>query len=257
MPLTLRSFAAHLAWLTFAFAPDAPMAADSTAFSATTVAGRRALVLTPESAARDAALPLLVLLHWSESTPEEIARLVDWPALPVRILIPQGAHPRPHGWSWFAEGYAEMGAEAARAETLRAVDEIAAWLEAARRELPTAGAPMVAGVSYGGDLAFLLAVLRPTSVGAAFPVAARFLPEWLPAARGCGEACPAVFALHGDADTVVPIAPTREAVDELARRGWPVELRGYPGVGHGFTRAMRDDLGRAVARRLNGDGARP
>lgn len=214
------------------------------------IAGRRALLLAPDGSSRHAAMPLVVVLHWSGSTPEEIAQLADWPGLPVRTLFPQGAHPRPTGWSWLPSGYGEMEEEAARRETFRAVDELAAWLEAARRELPTVGAPIVAGVSYGGDLAFLLAVHRPESVSAAYPIAARFLPEWLPPTATCGEACPPILALHGEADITVPIGPTRDAVHELARRGHPVELRAYPGTEHDFSAAMRADLERAIAARV-------
>jgi phospholipase/carboxylesterase len=230
-------------------------AADPVARSEVTLAGRRALLAAPEGAARDARLPLLVVLHWSGSTPEEVAELADWPALPVRMLFPQGAHPRPTGWSWFPREYGEMDAEAARAETFRAVDELAAWLDAARRELPTAGAPMVAGVSYGGDLAWLLAVHRPASVSSAFPVAARFLPEWLPGRRNFEGRGPWIVAFHGEDDATVPLAPTREGVARLRTLGYSAELRAYPGVGHDFAAAMRADLGRLLAGRILGDAA--
>lgn len=250
MPTPPRRLVAALVLSTALLAPPAVCRANPIVVSETTIGGRRALLVGPDGAHRDARLPLVVLLHWSGSTPEEIARLADWPALPMRLLFPQGAHARPSGWSWFPAGYAAMDEATARVETFRAVDELAEWLEAARRELPTEGAPIVAGVSYGGDLAFLLAVRRPESIAAAFPVAARFLPGWLPEARPCRDDCPPIVALHGEADATVPIVPTRNAVAELARRGWPVELRGYAGVGHDFSAAMRADLERTIAARL-------
>lgn len=231
------------------------LAADPIVESEITIAGRRALLVAPDGSSRHAAMPLVVVLHWSGSTPEEIAKLVDFSALPVRTLFPQGAHPRPTGWSWLPAGYAEMEKEAARAETFRAVDELAAWLDAARRELPTTGAPIVAGVSYGGDLAFLLAVHRPESVSSAFPIAARFLPEWLPERRTFEGRGPWIVALHGEDDETVPIAPTRDAVAKLRALGYGAELRAYPGVAHDFAAAMRADLGRALAGRILGDAA--
>jgi len=249
MPTPLRrTLPLGLFAATLALSPA--LAAPSRALSEITIAGRRALFATPEGVGRETPLPLLVVLHWSGSTPEEIAALADWPALPVRTLFPQGAHPRPTGWSWFPRSYAELAGEAAWRETLRAVDELATWLDAARRELPATGPPLVAGVSYGGDLALLLALHRPESVSAAYPIGARFLPEWRPATQRCGAACPPIVALHGEADATVPIGPTREGILELARRGYPAELRSYPGAGHEFSAAMRADLERAIARQI-------
>jgi phospholipase/carboxylesterase len=254
MPSLLRRRTRILGLTAILLLPPA-VGADPIVQSEVTIAGRRALLVGPEGSSRDAAMPLVVVLHWSGSSPEEIARLADWPALPVRFLFPQGGYPRPTGWSWFPQGYAEMTPEMARAETFRAVDELAAFLDAARRELPTAGAPIVAGVSYGGDLAFLLAVHRPRSVSSAFPVAARFLPEWLPERRTFADRGPWIVALHGEANATVPIAPTRDAVAELRALGYDAELRAYPGVGHDFAAAMRADLGRALAGRIVGDAA--
>ena len=50
------------------------------------------------------------------------------------------------------------------------------------------------------------------------------------------------MALHGDDDKAVAYAPTREAVDNLAKLGWKAELRTYPGVGHAIPPPMRDDI---------------
>jgi phospholipase/carboxylesterase len=255
MPTARRRRLRLLAPIAAVLALPPALRADSLPLSEIVIAGRRALLAAPHDTAPGRRLPLLVVLHWSGSTPEEIAALADWPELPVRTLFPQGGHPRPAGWSWFPQGYAEMAPEVARAETFRAVDELAAFLDAARRELPTAGAPIVAGVSYGGDLAFLLAVHRPESVSSAFPVAARFLPAWLPERRTFTGRGPWIVALHGEDDETVPIAPTRDAVEKLRALGYDAELRAYPGVGHDFAAAMRADFGRALAGRVLGDAA--
>lgn len=254
MPTLLRPRTSILG-LSAVFALTPALAADPIVRSEVTIAGRRALLVAPDGSSRHAAMPLVVLLHPSGSTPEEIAELVDWPELPVRMLFPQGGHPRPTGWSWFPKAYAGMEAAAARVETFRAVDELAAFLDAARRQLPTVGAPVVAGVSYGGDLALLLAVHRPRSVSSAFAVASRFLPEWLPERRTFEGWGPWIVALHGEDDETVPIAPTRDAVAKLRALGYEAELRAFPGVAHDFAAAMRADLRRMLAGRILGDAA--
>jgi len=217
--------------------------------------GHRALVVVTHGAPKEARLPMIVALHWSGAWPEEMVE--DFADLPVdaRVVFPQAHYPRRNGWSWFPAGYYDAEPEVARAETLRAVDELAEWIELARRELPTDGRPIATGISYGGDLAYLLAVRHPDSVRAAFPIAARFLPEWIPAPRPCTERCPWVVAFHGEDDWVVGLAAARAAAARLRAEGYPVTLQSYPGAGHEFAAAMRRDFERELELRLGGASA--
>jgi carboxymethylenebutenolidase len=62
---------------------------------------------------------------------------------------------------------------------------------------------------------------------------------------------PPLLALHGDADTIIPIAEGRALVDRAKALGGPAELVVYPGVGHGFDfdesyDMARDARGRAI-----------
>jgi phospholipase/carboxylesterase len=236
-------------------AAPAACSGDEVAVEERIFAGHRTLVAVTGGAPAEARLPMIVALHWSASRPDDIVG--DFTGIPVaaRVLLPQANYPRRDGWSWFPGEYLESEPEAARAETFRAVDEIADWIEVARREYPTDGRPIVTGISYGGDLAYLVAVRRPKSVSAAFPVAARFQPDWIPAPRPCTDPCPWIVAFHGDDDWIVGAAEAREAAARLRTAGYPVELRSYPGAGHDFSAAMRRDFEREIELRLGGKSA--
>jgi phospholipase/carboxylesterase len=98
------------------------------------------------------------------------------------------------------------------------------------------------GVSYGGDLALLLALRHPSLVGAAFPVAARAFPQWLAAAVPCAPGCPPIRALHGDADATVPPGAMAAAIPRLRAAGHDATLQTYPGIAHDFAPAMEADF---------------
>src|SRR5690606_22486193 len=106
------------------------------------------------------------------------------------------------------------------------------------------------GVSYGGDLALLLALRHPGEVAAAFPVAARVLPEWIAGAGGCAPQCPPIHAMHGEADATVAVAPTAAGIERLAAMGLDAGIATYPGVGHDFDASMERDFARALERLL-------
>lgn len=58
--------------------------------------------------------------------------------------------------------------------------------------------------------------------------------------------CP-VLILHGEADSVIPVAEAYRLKELLEERSLPYEIKIYPGVGHGFTGEIWED---AVARAL-------
>lgn len=97
-------------------------------------------------------------------------------------------------------------------------------------------------MSCGADVAFLLALRHPAQLAAAFPVAARFLPAWMPRENTCAPRCPLIHAMHGDRDTTVPMEPTRRAARQLAGMGYRVEFQAYPGVAHDFSAAETRDF---------------
>jgi phospholipase/carboxylesterase len=79
-------------------------------------------------------------------------------------------------------------------------------------------------------------------VRAAFPVGGALpAPLWPPAATP-GRVTPRLVALHGEDDELVPLAPTRRAVDALAQRGFDAKLETFPGVAHSVPPQVRARL---------------
>lgn len=204
--------------------------------------GFRYLVFETDGADAEATLPMIVGLHYSSAKPETMLEYFDGIDFPARIVLPQGGYPRRDGYSWFPADYAELGQAEQDAAAFATEKKIAAFVDAARKRYPTRGKPVAMGISYGGDVSFLLAVRHPESVGASFPIAARFLPAWMPAANTCKPACPPIRAMHGDADTTVPMGPTQASVAKLKKLGYDVELTPYAGVPHDFDARMERDF---------------
>jgi N-acetylmuramoyl-L-alanine amidase len=217
-------------------ADAAPQAAAPRALEA---AGFRYLVFETGAAAPDTTLPMIVGLHYSGATPAAMVDYFDRFDAPVRVVLPQGPQPRPAGFSWFAAG---SGVTEQAMAALALADGLAAFVRDAEAAHPTRGKPLAMGVSYGGDLALLLALRHPSLVAAAFPVAARAFPQWLSAAVPCAPECPAVRALHGDADATVPPDAMEAAIPRLKAAGYDATIRTYPGVAHDFDAAMEADF---------------
>ena len=208
-------------------------------------AGFRYLVLESAGAKPDAELPMIIGLHYSGAAPESMLEYFDRLAIAARIVLPQGPIPRRSGWTWFSD--ARASDRAGKHGTPDAmVERLAGFAAAVQQAHPTRGKPLLMGVSYGGDLSLLLALRRPDAFAAAFPVAARWLPEWMPPANACAPSCPPIRALHGAADTVVPMAPTAAAVRRLEAMGFDATLTPYPGVAHDFDAKMQRDFARQI-----------
>ena len=213
------------------------------------IGGYRYLTFVTGKAKPGERLPMIVGLHYSGARPETIVGDFAGIDFPARVILPQGRYPRRADYSWFPSDYREMEAAAQKRMTFDILNEMSAFIDSASKKYPTRGKPVVVGMSYGGDLSFLLAIHHPDHVLAAFPVAARFLPEWMPSDSGCKIDCPLVFVMHGDQDQTVPMEPTHNAAELLAGMGLRVEFHEYPGVGHDFSDRMKLDFA-AAARRV-------
>ncbi|MGI9471208.1 MAG: dienelactone hydrolase family protein [Rubripirellula sp.] len=99
----------------------------------------------------------------------------------------------------------------------------------------------VTGLSMGGQGTWFAAVAPPKRFAAMLEVCGGGDPSW--ANRYTGTP---VWALHGQADSVVPVSRGREMIIALTEAGHTPELRyvEYPGVGHNsWTRTYaRDDV---------------
>ena len=83
------------------------------------------------------------------------------------------------------------------------------------------------GVSLGGAGAWMLAGAYPERFAAVAPVAARIVPLPLERLKDV-----AIWALHGEADNVVPVSEAQRTVDALHAIGARVKLTLVPGAGH-------------------------
>jgi phospholipase/carboxylesterase len=194
-------------------------------------------------AAADAPLPLLVLIHGRGDRPQRGWLPLELP-VPVRVIMPQAPLPFGDGFSWSAarasEAEGPSGAALARDLEARA-DAIMATLAVVQRQRPTRGLPLVAGFSQGGMLSYALAVRHPNAFALAIPIAGLLPRSLFPAKRPAG-ALPKLRALHGTADTIVPIAPARAAIEQLVRVGYDAQLIEQQGIEHTISGPMLAQL---------------
>lgn len=230
--------------------PDCAIATDAALLPpnprAETTIGMRFLVFETGGAKPGDTLPMVVGLHYASAEPQAMVEYFDTLDIPARVLLPRAPYVRGEGRAWFPLESGIMGQAAQDAVAFDMAGKMAEFIAAAGERYPTRGKAVVTGVSQGADIGLLLALRYPHLVAASFPVAARWVPTWEPAAPACAPHCPPIRAMHGERDQVVPIGPTREAMAHLAQRGYDAGLTGYPGVGHAFDAEMEREFRRQV-----------
>jgi len=193
--------------------------------------------LVKGGAAPTDALPLIVALHGLGDDAQNFSAVFDGLEARARVVVLQAPTRHGAGWSWFATRREAGGVTAPTAGLVAAAELVAAEVRAIVAARPTAGKPVVTGFSQGGMLSFTLALRHGELFARAVPVAG-WLPEPLWPAVAPPGAAP-IVALHGDADDVLPVAPTRAGVAHLRGLGLEVELRGFHGVRHSISREER------------------
>lgn len=178
----------------------------------------------------DAALPLVVALHGLGDRPQPLdGPFFDTPD-PVRVVQPRAPTPMGEGYTWLPVRVSEGRVGLLSRSAAAAAERLAAFVDSVRAQRPSRGRTVVTGFSQGGILAFVLATQHPDVVGESIPLAG-----WLPPGLWPSElpsSPPPIRTMHGVADRVVPLGPTRRAVSHLGRLGFHVELVEIPGVGH-------------------------
>ena len=183
----------------------------------------------------DAPAALLVALHYSSGTPAMWDELVAGGGAPLRVAFPQGplAHRRT-GYTWFAPEHERKDDAGKLADVERMTELVARTIRDTRAAHPEIRRVAVTGFSYGGDIAWLLAIRHPELVDLAIPMGSRLLGE----PRGASAY---VHVLHGEADQIIDAKAIAARVASLAQRGVPITLTTYPGLGHDISPALVAD----------------
>lgn len=184
-------------------------------------------------------LPLVIAIHGLGDTPENFSRWLLSLPLKVRLIVPQAPTTHGRGFSWFA--YRPQRSEGELADGMaRGRDRVIALVDQLEQKYPGLPKPAVLGFSQGGMLSFALAARYPDRFSLVLPLSGT-LPQALdpPSVAVAGQR-PTIHAFHGEADGVVPIGPTAQAVDRLKALGYRAKLERYPGVAHQIPDAMRE-----------------
>lgn len=182
----------------------------------------------------DATSPFVVWIHGRGGRPDRFADFWrDFPAR-VEVALPRGFTPTGTGWAWF-EWAAGMSDDALACVVAAAEEKL--W--PAIREAAHGRQIIVGGFSQGAVLVYVMAARHPDEIRAAFPVSGSAPRKLLP--HDHARAAP-VFAMHGTDDRVIGVGDARATVLAFTADGATAELREFPGVGHSFTDAMREEL---------------
>lgn len=189
----------------------------------------------------DANAPIVVAVHGLGDRPDRFMHLLDGLDVKARTVFPAAPHRRGEGFAWWTASVRDGDPQAVAAGLLAATEEVAGLLEELAARHPTAGKPVITGFSQGGMLSFAVAARRPELVRGAVPIAG-WLPEALLPTDAAPKGAAPIRALHGEADEVLPFAPTQAAVERLRARGFDASIRSFPGVGHTVSAPMREAL---------------
>ncbi|MCY1035897.1 prolyl oligopeptidase family serine peptidase [Corallococcus sp. BB11-1] len=180
---------------------------------------------------------LLVALHSSGSTPESWDASVKALDIAVRVVLPRGSRPRREGFTWFPVDHEKKDGVGKTADVERVAAQLADLIREVRRAHPEIRRVAVTGFSYGGDLAWMLALRHPELVEVAVPMGTRLLGE---PARSLPPAH-RVLVLQGEEDAIIPVQQTLARVADLKAVGVPIDVRTYPGVGHDAAPPLVED----------------
>lgn len=193
---------------------------------------------TVNAASSGDALPMVVALHWSTSTPAEFRAFVEGLQGPVRVILPQGPYPKRNGFSFYpvAVNYYSLSADEKMKALTQEADKLGGFIAAVSKKYRAPAKPILVGASQGGDLSYAIAIRHPSAISLSLPLLAT-IDERIIGPKPTSAVPIRVF--HGIDDKVVPVVDARHHVEALHRSGYDVRLEEYPGVGHDIAKPMQ------------------
>ncbi len=206
-----------------------------------TIAGIHYLEMLSGGAQTNDQLVMIMAIHGLGDRPRNFVGLYSGFPARARFIVPRGLDEFHGGYSWFPIDVRDPDPKDVAPGLTRAADALAKALPELTKRYATIGKPLVTGFSQGGMLSLALAVQHPDQIGGAFPLAG-WLPKPLWPAQRAPKNAPPIFGLHGDADRVLPIEPTRKGFAHLRKLGYRTEFWEQGNVGHHVNPAMRATL---------------
>ncbi len=211
------------------------------------------LMREPTQRHDDSPPPLLLLLHGLGSYEGDLMPLADY--LDNRFFVVSARAPRtlqPGAYAWFSIEFTPTGlivdaseAEQSRAALIAFIDELTtAYSVDARRVY-------LMGFSQGAIMSLSVALTRPDRIAGIVAMSGRLPDEALP-----GMAAPEqlsglpILAVHGTADTVLPIQFGRRIRDQLTKLPVALTYREYP-MAHEVMPESLSDIAAWLTERLD------
>lgn len=183
-------------------------------------------------------IPLVVVLHGRASRAHIAGETFRSLPHPVRVVVPQANDVLEDGYQWLPVRVGSGLVERLASSLFEISSELAAFIRSMVAAYPTAGRAIVTGFSQGGLVTLALAIHHDDVVGYALPIAGWLPPPLEPTYRRSDLAYPAIRAMHGRADEIVPLEDTRALFDRLASKRFEVELVEFEGAAHEVTDEM-------------------
>ena len=159
--------------------------------------------------------------HWGNTLPEAAFAAPD---------APEPYDGAPFGRQWWAIGDRDPARMAAGAAAARPLLDAFINAELARLDLPATAYALV-GFSQGAMMVLYAGLRRAVAPAAILAYSGALVaPEGL---AGRANSAP-VLLIHGEADDVVPLSRSRDALSALQAAGVPVQAIFTPGLGHGI-----------------------
>lgn len=179
-------------------------------------------------------LPLVFIFHGRGDHPRIPGGPFGRAPTPMRVIVPRGPLSLGSGFAWARSSVTQDRHEELAADMRAVTDRLIRLIEHVQETRPTAGSPVVTGFSQGAIVSWTLALRFPERIGLAIPIAG-----WvLPGNRPDPLRAPPTRAMHGTADPIVRIEPTRAWVEALLSSGSAVDWMEFDGVGHTVTPEM-------------------